>query len=94
MNALPGISVSAQRAARAILAAARDGRAELVTPLSAKLLVLARGLAREVSASIAGLANRLLPDDDALASGAPPRALTALSDRAALRNNELGPTRA
>jgi len=88
VNSTPLISISAERAARAILAAARDGRAEAVFPYSAKLLVLARNLAPETTARIANLANRLLPRPGAL-EATPPRVLTALSDRAAHRNNEL-----
>jgi NAD(P)-dependent dehydrogenase (short-subunit alcohol dehydrogenase family) len=98
---LPVVSMSAERAARQIVAALRTGRASRVLSLPAKLGVTAHGLFPGVAADLLGLANRWLPTGDAdparyrikgedSTSEISPSWLTALGERAAARNNQLG----
>jgi NAD(P)-dependent dehydrogenase (short-subunit alcohol dehydrogenase family) len=99
-DALPGLSVSASRAARQIVEACRRGQAELIISLPAKLAAAAYGVMPSTFVTLASLAGRFLPapsgaDGDQSRLGrdsssrwAPSR-LTTLSDRAAARNNEL-----
>jgi short-subunit dehydrogenase len=96
----PLASVSGERAARQIVNACRRGAAEVVLSLPAKAVVLAQGVAPGLVADTLGLVNRLLPAPGGAGKAAAkgrvsrprwlPGWLTALSDRAALRNNELG----
>jgi short-subunit dehydrogenase len=58
---LPGISMSAARAARHIVAAAEQGRAERILSTPANLMARFHGLLPEVSVPILGWVNRLLP---------------------------------
>ena len=98
-DALPVISVSAERAAREIVAACRTGRAELVISLPAKVAVMFETLFPELTSDLFGLANRLLPAPGGIGqreakgkeSGSiwSPSLLTTLNERAALRNNEV-----
>jgi NAD(P)-dependent dehydrogenase (short-subunit alcohol dehydrogenase family) len=98
-DALPLISVGAERAAREIVAACRDGRAELVISLPAKMAVMFDALFPELTSDLFGLANRLLPAPGGIGqreakgkeSGSiwSPSWLTTLNERAALRNNEV-----
>ena len=98
-DSLPLLSMNAQRAGRKIVAACRHGTARTVLGLPAKLAVLLNELIPETAASLAALANRLLPQPDPTAgvmshpgsnstSAWAPSILTRSSDRAALRNNE------
>jgi len=98
-DALPGLSVAAWRAARQIVEACRRGQAELIISLPAKLAAAFYGVMPSTFVSLASLANRFLPGPtgsigDAARLGRDskspwaPSALTALSDRAATRNNE------
>lgn len=101
-DSLPLISASAERVARATIAALRRGDAEVIVPfpawLSAKFYALFPGL----TANVLSLANWLLPGpggiDQERAFGKDshsfwsPSWLTYLSDRAAQRNNELPAT--
>ena len=98
-DSLPGVSMSASRAARDIVEACRNGRAQLVTGVQGKLAAGANALFPELTAQLLKLTARLLPgenpvDGDALQtgwesrSGFAPSLLTTLSDRAARRNNE------
>jgi NAD(P)-dependent dehydrogenase (short-subunit alcohol dehydrogenase family) len=99
-DSLPLSSIDAVRAARQILDACRRGDAELTITMQAKLAVLARTVAPEVFAELMALTSKLLPGpapggDQARPgreseSAWAPSALTALSDEAAARNNELG----
>ncbi|HTV21646.1 MAG TPA: SDR family oxidoreductase [Polyangiaceae bacterium] len=96
-DSLPLLSMSGDRAARAIVSASRRGDPLLVLGLPAKLAALAQALFPNGVARASALVNRLLPDGTSLAKRAgheitsrPPAWLTALSDRAAARNNELG----
>jgi len=98
-GALPALSMSADRAARQIINACRYGRAKLVLSLPAKLAVRANALAPELTADINALVARMLPEPGGVGRASvkgyhstsewSPSFLTALSDRAAERNNEL-----
>lgn len=98
-DSLPGVSMSAEKAARDIVEACRRGKAQLVTGLQGKLAARANALFPELAAQLSKTVNRLLPginptDGDDLRMGwesrsmFAPSLLTTLSDRAALRNNE------
>jgi short-subunit dehydrogenase len=96
-NALPFASVSAERAARRILAAARRGQAECAVSWPARAAICVQALLPETTARAMQLANAMLPPPGGIgaqsASGyesapASPSLATALSDRAAARNNE------
>jgi NAD(P)-dependent dehydrogenase (short-subunit alcohol dehydrogenase family) len=101
-DALPGFSMSADRAARQILAACRRGDAEVVLSLPAKVAVLLHGIFPGLTSDLLALANLALPGPGGAGSRGvsakvippPPRWLTALSDRAAERNNEIAPASA
>ena len=60
----PGLAMSASRAARRIIAAARRGDAQLVLGAPAKALRLAKDLLPGLTARSLSLANRLLPRPD------------------------------
>lgn len=102
-DALPVTSIQAERAARHIVAACRRGQAELIISTQAVLAVKFRALFPEATADILALANRLLPGPGGIGrrrakgkeseSALAPSLLTALSDRAALRNNEVADSR-
>jgi short-subunit dehydrogenase len=106
-DALPLASMDADRAARQIVAALRDGDAEQVLSRPAQLATLAHALFPELTAGVLGAINRLLPGPDGLpgrsavkgeasTSALSPSWLTVLGDRAAHRNNQVaagaGPT--
>ena len=98
-DALPVTSIQAERAARQIVAATRRGQAELVITTQALLAVKFRQLFPEATADMLALAARLLPAPGGIGrkrakgkdseSSLAPSVLTTLSDRAALRNNEV-----
>jgi NAD(P)-dependent dehydrogenase (short-subunit alcohol dehydrogenase family) len=100
-DSLPGISMDAERAARQIVAACRDGDAEVVLSMPARIVALAQGLAPGVMAEALCLVNRLLPAADGggtrrargheSESALAPSWLTALGDEAARRYNQLPP---
>jgi NAD(P)-dependent dehydrogenase (short-subunit alcohol dehydrogenase family) len=102
-DALPITSIQAERAARQIVAACRRGQAELIITAQAVLAVKFRALFPEATADILALANRLLPGPGGIGrrrakgreseSALAPSLLTTLSDRAALRNNEVADSR-
>ncbi|HEV8379610.1 MAG TPA: SDR family NAD(P)-dependent oxidoreductase [Tepidisphaeraceae bacterium] len=100
MDATPLTSISAVRAARKIVDAARHGDARLVISMQAKIAVMLNELMPEISAQGTALMNRLLPsvsllqDKESFAGGDSsskwaPSALTSLSDQAAIENNEV-----
>lgn len=99
-DALPVSSISAERAARQIVEAARRGDAELIISIQAKLAAAANALFPELTAEISGLVNRILPSAGGIGerhalgkesqSIVSPSVLTTLIDDAARRNNELG----
>jgi NAD(P)-dependent dehydrogenase (short-subunit alcohol dehydrogenase family) len=61
-DSLPLSSTDARRAAQQIIEACRDGDAELVITVQAKLAILARTLAPELFSDVLVLLNRLLPE--------------------------------
>jgi NAD(P)-dependent dehydrogenase (short-subunit alcohol dehydrogenase family) len=96
-DSLPLFSMSGERAARAIVRASRRGDRLLVLGASAKLAAIVQGLFPGFVATAATIVTRLLPQGTsplvhtgAAVDDRPPGWLTALSDRAAARNNELG----
>lgn len=100
-DSLPFTSVSAETAAAQIVEAIQDGRAELIISPQAKLAAKFNALFPELTSHISVFANKYLPlaggigEKSALGSQSEsaisPSFLTALSDSAAFRNNELEP---
>lgn len=101
-DALPITSISAERAAEKIIKAATRGDAELVISIQAQLATKFYSLFPGLSAEIGSLVNQLLPAaaggiGKALIRGKEskswlsPSFLTALSDKASVKNNELKP---
>jgi short-subunit dehydrogenase len=98
-DALPLISMSAERAARRIVEACRRGQAELVLSVPAKLAVLVHGLFPGATSDFLGLVNRLLPAPGGIGTQArtgrestspvSPSFVTVLNERAAQRNNQI-----
>jgi short-subunit dehydrogenase len=98
-NGLPGLSMSAEAAARKILAACARGDAEAVLGIPAKLAVAARAVCPNLVADAAALVNRwVMPEPGGIGTavakgsesrGKTPDVATALTDRAAAANNEL-----
>jgi short-subunit dehydrogenase len=100
-DSLPVASMSADRAARQIIAAMKRGDAETILSLPAVLAVKFYSLFPEATADILATVNRLLPEADKTdlikgtakgkesESPLAPSVLTTLSDRAAERNNEM-----
>jgi NAD(P)-dependent dehydrogenase (short-subunit alcohol dehydrogenase family) len=98
-DSLPVTSIQAERAARQIVAACGRGDAELVITTQAVLAVKFHALFPEATADVMALVNRLLPGPGGIGrkrakgkeseSALAPSILTALSERAAVRNNEV-----
>lgn len=99
-DSLPGLSISAERAAAQIIEACRYGDPELTITLPARLAVLANYVAPDMVATAMMLANRLLPGPAGVQgdrhkkgrdseSKWAPSAATVLTDRAAVVNNEI-----
>jgi NAD(P)-dependent dehydrogenase (short-subunit alcohol dehydrogenase family) len=100
LSSLPIVSIDARRAARKILYAARRGTPHLTITPQARLAAMLDRLMPNTFGRMMAVANRLLPapagvcGNEAWTGGesrpaALPRLVTALGDRAALRNNEL-----
>jgi short-subunit dehydrogenase len=99
VNALPLLSISAERAAKQIISACRYGRAKVTITPFAKFAAAANTLAPELMADATSLAASLLPGRGGIGrtsvtgkeseSTWAPSKLTALNDRAAVRNNEV-----
>jgi short-subunit dehydrogenase len=98
-DALPVISINADRAARKIIEACRRGAPRLTLGVQTKAAILLSELFPGASARLAALANQLLPAPDPggskqlysgweSQSGLVPSWLTTLSDRATAENNE------
>ena len=96
---MPFLSINATRAARQIVAAARDGRPELTITLQARALIIAQALIPNLMARILNLVAFLLPKaapgqgtvkHTGYESQSPvsPSVLTSLADRATARFNE------
>lgn len=99
-DSLPGTSMSADRAADAIVDAIEHGDAEITLTLAAKVGARVQSLFPNLSATFGATLNRLLPapqgSPDVRRRGREVEStltrspLTALTDRAAARNNQLG----
>lgn len=98
-DSLPVLSVSAEHAAKSIVAAARRGDVELIIGTSAKLAVTFDQNLPEISGELAALAGRMLPSPGGIGiesrKGAESESkvtqspLTGLTDQAAWQNNEV-----
>jgi short-subunit dehydrogenase len=98
-DSLPGISIKAERAARQIVDACKHGRAELIISIQAKLAATFDAVFPEFSAEMLALVNLLLPGPGGIGAGTAkgrdsasswsPSWLTALTEDAALKNNEM-----
>ena len=101
-DALPGLSISAESAARRIVAACRRGDAEVLFPIPAKLASVVNAVAPGFTAGVLATVDRLLPKADGAGSarrrGAEsqswlsPSWITRLGDRAARKYNQIAPT--
>jgi NAD(P)-dependent dehydrogenase (short-subunit alcohol dehydrogenase family) len=100
-DSLPGLSISAERAARRILAACRRGDAEALFPIPARIASVANAIAPGLTSNVLALVDRLLPDPSHRSRGRylgaesqswlSPSWLTRLGDRAAQHNNQIAP---
>lgn len=98
-DSLPVTSMSAERAARQIVAACKRGDAEVVLSIQAKMAVKFHGLFPGLTADLLGFVNELLPAPGGIGarrakgkdseSSVAPSMLTRLSDIAAEKNNEM-----
>jgi short-subunit dehydrogenase len=98
-DALPPFSMSAERAARKIIRACQYGVAEVVLSLPAKIATTMHDLFPGLTTDLLALVNRLLPGPGGIGaerakgkdshSKLSPSLLTILSNRAALRNNQM-----
>src|SRR3979411_3148845 len=98
-DALPIVSMNAERAARRIVRACIRGEAEVVLSLPAKVAVKFNPLFPGVTANLMALANRLLPSaqesETAVKTGkqsfsdVSPSWVTTLNERAAEKNNQV-----
>jgi NAD(P)-dependent dehydrogenase (short-subunit alcohol dehydrogenase family) len=99
-DSLPLVSMDAARAARRVVRACQRGEPEVILGVPAKLATKLHGLFPGISAEAASVVNRLLPGPGGIGtrrrrgrqsrSRIAPSVLTALSDRAAAGNNEVG----
>jgi len=100
-DALPGLSISAESAARRIVAACRRGDAEVLFPFSARIANVLNAVAPGLTAGILTTADRLLPGagrgNTGRRKGADsqswlsPSWLSRLGDRAARKYNQVAP---
>lgn len=99
-DSMPGLTTSAERAARQIIEACRYGDPELTITVPAKIAARINVLAPALAAQAARLANRLLPGPGGAEGNRQRRGresesrwtnslATALTDRAAAANNEI-----
>jgi NAD(P)-dependent dehydrogenase (short-subunit alcohol dehydrogenase family) len=100
-SSIPGLTISAERAARKILESARYGDPELTITPQAKVAAAANAVLPGLFARVMMVVDRLLPGPSSRAAANrvqrgrdsesrwTPRVVTALTDRAAVANNEL-----
>jgi len=99
-DSLPGTSISAETAARQIVAACKRGEAEVVLSVPAQAAVLFHGMFPGLTADLLGVVNRVLPGPGGAGTDSAPgresespltrSLLTFLTGRAAQANNEMG----
>jgi short-subunit dehydrogenase len=97
-NALPFSSISAESAAKQIINAARDGKAEAIISIQAEIAAKVNNLFPELTADILSLVNQALPSAGGIGtqlakgkdseSWISPSFLTTLSDKQVNKNNE------
>lgn len=99
-DALPGLSVSAEKAARRIVAACRRGDAEVLFPITARVAAVVNAVVPGVTAGVLATVDRLLPQPGGPGgrrkgseseSSLSPSWLTHLGDRAAEEYNQIAP---
>jgi NAD(P)-dependent dehydrogenase (short-subunit alcohol dehydrogenase family) len=98
-DALPGLSISAEKAARRIAAACRRGDAEVLFPIPARVAAVVNAVAPGLTASVLAAVDRLLPGADGGSRGRhkgaesqsrlSPSWLSRLGDRAAKKYNQI-----
>jgi short-subunit dehydrogenase len=98
-DALPLISMSANRAARQVVDACARGDAEVVLSMPARVATLFHGLLPDLTVDILGVINRYLPAPGGIGtdvrtgkqsrSKGAPTWVTALNERAARENNQI-----
>jgi short-subunit dehydrogenase len=98
-DAMPGLSMNANRAARQVVDACARGDSEVVLTVPAKVATLIHGVFPEVTVDLLGVVNRFLPAAGGIGtdvrtgkqsqSKASPSWLTALNEKAALENNQI-----
>ena len=101
-DALPGLSISADDAARRIVAACRRGDAEVLFPLPARAAAIVNAVAPGLTSGLLAAVDRLLPGAEGGGAGRKrgadsqsrlsPSWLTRLGDRAARKYNQIAPT--
>jgi short-subunit dehydrogenase len=101
-DSLPGLSISAERAARKIVEACRRGDAEVLFPIVTRVAAVANAIAPGLTTNLLGMVDRILPDAGSRPRGRhtgaeshswlSPSWLTRLGDRAARQYNQLGPS--
>jgi NAD(P)-dependent dehydrogenase (short-subunit alcohol dehydrogenase family) len=100
-DALPGLSISAERAARRIIDACRRGDAEVLFPFPARIAAVVNAVSPGMTAAVLATMDRLLPGADAHRTGRrkgadsqswlSPSWLSRLGDRAAREYNQIAP---
>jgi short-subunit dehydrogenase len=98
-DSLPCTSISAESAARQVIAASKRGDAEVILSLQAKLAIKFNALFPEWTADLLSLVNHLLPAPGGIGkasvkgkeshSAVAPSMLTALDEEAARKNNQI-----
>ena len=98
-DALPVLSMNANRAARRIVDACARGDAEIILTVPAQLATIIHGVFPDITVDMLGLMNRFLPAAGGIGtdvrtgkeskSKASPSWATALNERAALDNNQI-----
>jgi short-subunit dehydrogenase len=98
-DSLPGLSISAETAARRIVVACVRGNAEVLFPVTVRIAAVAKALAPGITANVLSFIDRLLPDAGKGSrerrkgaksqSWLSPSWLTRLGDRAAQKYNQI-----
>jgi NAD(P)-dependent dehydrogenase (short-subunit alcohol dehydrogenase family) len=101
-DSLPGLSISAERAAQRILRGLKRGNAEVLFPLTSRLASVFSAAAPNLTAETLALVGRLLPRPARAQTGRrkgrdsqsaySPSWLTRLGDRAARKYNQIAPS--